>query len=43
MFAIIIGVVLLCRASKTAIGIVFIVGGMLRICKAACQLAGANG
>ena len=43
MFAIIIGVMLLCGASKTAIGIVFIVWGMLRLCKAACQLASANG
>lgn len=42
MFAIIIGVMLLCGASKTAIGIVFILWGMLKICKTACLLAGAN-
>ena len=42
MFAIIIGVMLLCGTSKTAIGIVFIVGGMLKICRAACQFASAN-
>lgn len=42
MFAIIIGVMLLCGASKTAIGIVFIVWGILKIYKAACQLVDAN-
>lgn len=42
MFAITIGIMLLCGASKTAIGIVFIIWGMLRICKVACLLSGAN-
>lgn len=36
MFAIIIGIMLLCGASKTAIGIVFIVWSILWICKTTC-------